>query len=171
MNKTIDEMIKRRSIRSYKPDPVDEAVLEKILEAGTYAATGGGRQSPVMVVVTDKALRDKLSRMNAAVMGKDTDPFYGAPAVVVVLADPNRNTYVEDGSLVIGNLMLAASALGVGSCWIHRAREMFASDEGKELLREWGIPDYVGIGNCILGYVEGDIPEAAPRKENYIIRT
>ncbi|MDO4564326.1 MAG: nitroreductase [Clostridia bacterium] len=170
MNQTITDMLSRRSIRSYKPDPIPEELLNQILEAGTYAATGGGRQSPVMVLVTDKPLRDKLSKMNAAVMGKDVDPFYGAPVVVSVLADPARNTYVEDGSLVIGNLMLAASTLNIGSCWIHRAKEMFESPEGKELLNQWGIPGYVGIGNCILGYVNGEIPEAAPRKEGYIIK-
>ena len=135
MNESIKNMIERRSVRGYKPDMIPKEDLDLILEAGTYAATGMGMQSPVIVAVTDKATRDQLSKMNADVMGTDTDPFYGAPVVLVVLADKNRPTYIYDGSLVMGNLMNAAASLGIGSCWIHRAKEVFASEEGKVLLK------------------------------------
>ena len=131
MNESIKNMIERRSVRGYKPDMIPKEDLDLILEAGTYAATGMGMQSPVIVAVTDKGTRDQLSKMNADVMGTDTDPFYGAPVVLVVLADKNRPTYIYDGSLVMGNLMNAAASLGIGSCWIHRAKEVFASEEGK----------------------------------------
>ena len=119
--------------------------------------------------MTDKALRDKLSKMNAAIMGVDSDPFYGAPVVLVVLADKNVPTYLYDGSLVMGNLMNAAHAEGIASCWIHRAKEEFNSEEGKKILQDLGITgDYEGIGHCILGYADGDEPAAKPRKENYV---
>ena len=158
--------------QKYKSRQVDEDTLQKILEAGTYAACGRGLQSPIMVVVQDPRTLETLRRMNAEILGgAHGDPFYGAPTVVVVLANADIPTYVEDGSLVIGNLMLAAHAFGVGSCWIHRAKQEFASAEGRELLRQWGIEgNYVGVGHCILGYAEGDAPVARPRKENYIYR-
>lgn len=165
----IKNLTERRSIRSYSEKPIEKEVLDEILRVGSYAPTGMNRQAPIMIAVTNKELRDRLAKLNAAVMGSDRDPFYGAPVVVVVLADRNVRTYVYDGSLVMGNLMNAAHALGVGSCWIHRAKEVFDSPEGKEVLREIGIEgDYEGIGNCILGYVEGEYPEARDRKENYI---
>ena len=171
MNEMLRGLKERRSCRSYKPELIPEDVLEQILEAGTYAATGMGRQSPVMIAVTDRALRDRLSKMNAAVMGMDGDPFYGAPELIIVLADRRVPTYLYDGSLVMGNLMLAAHALGVGSCWIHRAKEEFDSEEGKVLLRELGIEgDYEGIGHCILGWPAGAGRPAAPRKAGYIHR-
>ena len=171
MNESIKNMIERRSVRGYKPDLIPKEDLDLILEAGTYAATGMGMQSPVIVAVTDKATRDQLSKMNADVMGTDTDPFYGAPVVLVVLADKNRPTHIYDGSLVMGNLMLAAASLGLGSCWINRAKEEFESDEGKALLRQWGIEgDWVGIGHCILGYPAADPKPAAPRKPDYIVK-
>ena len=171
MNETLKTLIERRSCRSYKPDPVPAEVLDQILEAGLYAPTGMGRQSPVMIAVTDRETRDKLSRMNAAVMGASNDPFYGAPAVIVVLADRKVPTYLYDGSLVMGNLMNAAHALGVASCWIHRAKEEFDSEEGKAILRSLGIEgDYEGIGHCILGYAAEPEKPAVPRKENYIRR-
>ena len=171
MNETLKTLIERRSCRSYKSDPVPQEILDRILEAGTYAATGMGRQSPIMIAVTDRETRDRLSRMNAAVMGANNDPFYGAPVVIVVLADRNVGTYLYDGSLVMGNLMNAAHALGVASCWIHRAKEEFESAEGKEILKSLGIEgDYEGIGHCVLGYAASDIKPAAPRKENYIYR-
>lgn len=169
-NEVFRNMETRRSIRKYKPDMVPKEIIEKIAEAGTYAATGMGRQSPIIIAVTNKELRDRLSRMNAAVMGSNSDPFYGAPVVLVVLANKNYGTYVYDGSLVMGNLMLAAHELGIASCWIHRAKEEFESPEGKEILAELGITgDYEGIGHCILGYADCEEPEAAPRKENYVI--
>ena len=162
-------LLTRRSIRSYRPDMLPREVIEKIAEAGTYAPTGMNRQTPIIVAVTNKALRDRMSRLNAAVLGMDSDPFYGAPVVLVVLAERSAPNHVYDGSLVMANLMLAAHAMGVGSCWIHRAREVFDTDEGKAILRDLGIEgDYEGIGNCILGYVDGEVPPARPRKENWV---
>lgn len=169
MNNIIQAMKERRSCRAYKQDPIPQEVLEQILEAGTYAANGRGKQSPVIIAVTNKELRDKLSEVNAEIMGTSGDPFYGAPVVLVVLADKSRPTYLYDGSLVIGNLMLAAHSLGVGSCWIHRAKETFEREEGKEILKALGIEgDYEGIGNCVLGYPDGALREAAPRKQDYV---
>lgn len=170
MEQTLQDIKTRRSCRSYKPDMVPHDVLEKIVEAGTWAATGMGRQSPMSLAVTDKSLRDRLSKMNAAVMGRDQDPFYGAPVVLVVLADKNVPTHVYDGSLVMGNLMLAAHALGVSSCWIHRAKEEFDSEEGKAILRDLGIEgDWEGIGHCILGYAAAEPAAPKARKENYVV--
>ena len=171
MGETLDIIKKRRSVRGYKADMVPKDVLDKIIEAGTYAATGMGRQSPIIISVSNKELRDKLSAMNAKIMGKEEgfDPFYGAPNVLIVLADKTMPTYLYDGSLVMGNLMLAAADLGVDSCWIHRAKEEFESEEGKALLKELGITgDYEGIGHCVLGYAANEVPEAAPRKDNYV---
>ena len=171
MNEVIQALKERRSCRSYKPDPIPTEILDQILEAGTYAPTGMGRQSPIMIAVTDRETRDRLSRMNAAGMGTDNDPFYGAPVVIVVLADRSIRTAVYDGSLVMGNLMNAAHALGIGSCWIHRAKEEFDSEEGKAILAGLGIQgDYEGIGHCILGYEKDPCRPAAARKENYIYR-
>ena len=167
-NSVIEAIESRRSIRSYRPDKVPDEILDKIVEAGTFAATGSGMQSPIIIVVKDRSMRDRLSRMNADIMGVDTDPFYGAPVVLIVLADRSVPTYIYDGSLVMGNLMLAAHSLGIGSCWIHRAKEEFESPEGKEILRDLGIEgDYEGIGHCILGYPEGNAPEVKPRKGNW----
>jgi len=164
-----ENLLTRRSIRQYKQDPIPEEVLGKILEAGTYAPTGMNKQAPIIIAVTNREMRDRLSQMNAAVMGTNTDPFYGAPVVLVVLANKDVRTAVYDGSLVMGNLMLAAHELGVGSCWIHRAKEMFESEEGKAILKDLGIEgNYEGIGNCILGYADCPAPEARPRKENYV---
>ena len=171
MNEVIQALKERRSCRSYKPDPIPTEILDQILEAGTYAPTGMGRQSPIMIAVTERETRDRLSRMNAAVMGTDNDPFYGAPVVIVVLADRSIGTAVYDGSLVMGNLMNAAHALGIGSCWIHRAKEEFDSEEGKAILAGLGIQgDYEGIGHCILGYEKDPCRPAAARKETYIYR-
>ena len=165
----LEQMESRRSIRRFKPDMVPGALIDQVIRAGTYAPTGMGRQSPIILAVTDRAVRDKLSRWNAEIMGVDTDPFYGAPAVLVVLADKSVPTHVYDGSLVMGNLLLAAHALGLGSCWIHRAREEFDRPEGKELLKSLGIEgDYEGIGHCILGYVDGEAPQAKERKANWV---
>ena len=171
MNPVLQAIESRRSVRRFKPDMVPAELLDQVLQAGTYAATGMGRQSPIILAVTDPKVRDQLSRMNAAIMGSDKDPFYGAPVVLVVLADKSRPTCVYDGSLVMGNLMLAAHSLGLGSCWIHRAKEEFESPEGKALLTSLGIQgEYEGIGHCILGYPEGELPQPAPRKENWIYR-
>ena len=172
MESTLKDLKERRSIRAYRPEQIKEEELQKILEAGTYAPTGMGMQSPKIIVVQDQETRDYLSKLNARVMGdEEADPFYGAPTVLVVLASKERPTCVEDGSLVMGNLMNAAHAVGVGSCWIHRAREVFGSEEGKELLKKWGVEgDYIGVGHCILGYpADGAVPEAKPRKDDYIV--
>ncbi len=172
MESTLKDLKERRSIRAYRPEQIKEEELQKILEAGTYAPTGMGMQSPKIIVVQDQETRDYLSKLNARVMGDEgADPFYGAPTVLVVLASKERPTCVEDGSLVMGNLMNAAHAVGVGSCWIHRAREVFGSEEGKELLKKWGVEgDYIGVGHCILGYpADGAVPEAKPRKVDYIV--
>ena len=169
MSDVLETIKSRRSIRKYKSDMVPQDKLEKIIEAGTYAATGMGKQSPIIVAVTNKELRDKLSAMNAKIMGVNSDPFYGAPVVLIVLADKNRPTYLYDGSLVMGNLMLEAEAQGIGSCWIHRAKEEFESEEGKEILKSLGIEgDYEGIGHCVLGFADGPAPKAAPRKDSYV---
>ena len=145
-----------------------EDLIRQIVEAGTYAATGRGLQSPIIIAVTDRESRDRLSKLNADILGTDTDPFYGAPVVLIVLADRSIPTYLYDGSLVMGNLMLAAHALGLGSCWIHRAKEEFDSPEGKQILRDLGIEgDYEGIGHCIIGYIDGEVPGAKPRKDGW----
>lgn len=168
-DQTLEMLKTRRAVRSYTDSIPSADVLTKVLEAGTYAPTGMGSQSPIIVAVTNRAMRDSLAHMNAAVMGRDTDPFYGAPVVLVVLADKNCPTHVYDGSLVMGNLLNAAHAVGLSSCWVHRAKEVFDTSQGKALLKEWGIEgDYEGIGNCILGYSADPAPEPKPRKPNYI---
>ncbi len=162
-------MESRRSCRDFAPDPVPEELLNKVLRAGTFAATGMNRQSPVMIAVTNRPLRDKLSKLNGEIMGTDRDPFYGAPVIIIVLADRRVPTYIYDGSLVMGNLMLAAHACGLAGCWIHRAKEEFNRPEGQAILRELGITgDYEGIGHCALGYAASLLKAASPRKENYI---
>ena len=168
-NVALENLKTRRAIRAYQDKMPDMKLIEQVTEAGTYAPTGMGRQSPIIVAVTDKAMRDRLSQLNAAVMGGENDPFYGAPVVLVVLADREVPTYLYDGALVMGNLLNAAHAVGLGSCWIHRAKEVFDSEEGKALLKEWGIEgNYEGIGNCILGYPAGDAPAPKPRKADYV---
>lgn len=164
-------MESRSSCRKYKADRVPKEIIEKIVRAGTYAATGMGKQSPVIVVIENKEIRDMISRMNAQVMGFDSDPFYGAPQVIVVLADRTVPTYIYDGSLVMGNMMNAAEELGVSSCWIHRAKEVFDTAEGRQILKDAGIEgDYEGIGNLIIGYDDGGKREKARRKDNYVFR-
>ncbi|MBQ3507994.1 MAG: nitroreductase [Clostridia bacterium] len=171
MNTTLETIKTRRSVRKYKPDMLPREIIDQIIEAGLYAASGMNTQNTVIVAITDKATRDRLSRDNAAVMGSDRDPFYGAPVVLVVLAEKGRGTYIHDGALVMGNLMLAAHALGVGSCWIHRARETFDQPEWKEWLASLGLEgEYEGIGNCILGYTDGDEPAAPARREGRVFR-
>ena len=168
MNKTIENIMNRRSIRKYKPGQISREELDTVLNAGICAPTGMNRQSPILIAVQNKDVRDKLSRMNAAVMGVDSDPFYGAPTVVVVLAAAGSPHAVQDGSLVMGNMMNAAKAMGLGSCWINRAKEVFATEEGKQLLAQWGVEgDYIGVGNCILGYPDEE-PAMKPRKPDYI---
>jgi nitroreductase len=163
-------LLERRSIRKYQETQVPDDLLDQVLEAGLYAPSGMNRQNVIMVAVRDKETRDQLMRMNAAVMGSQNDPFYGAPCVIVVLGDGENYSPTENGSLVLGNLMNAAHAVGLGSCWIHRAWQMFETEEGKELLRKWGLKDtLVGVGNCILGY-PAEEPVARPRLEGRIVK-
>ncbi len=169
MNEILKSMQTRRSVRSFKPDMVDENTVNAIIKAGTEAASGRNYQSPIIVAVTDKAVRDKLAKVNASFMGSESDPFYGAPVVLIVLADKSKPTYLYDGSLVMGNLMLAAHSLGVGSCWIHRAKETFERPEWKEWLKSVGVEgDYEGIGNCVLGYIDGDYPAEKERNDGRV---
>ena len=173
MSEVLEKMKSRRSIRKFKPDRVPQESLDQITEAGLYAASGMGRQATIMIQVTNKELRDKIARMNQEIGGwkEGFDPFYGAPAMIIVLAEKEVATHVYDGSLVMGNLMLAAHELGIGSCWIHRAKEEFETEWGKELLKSLGIEgEYEGIGHCALGYVDGEYPQAAERKEARIFK-
>lgn len=171
MKDLLELMKTRRSVRKYKPDIIPQDVLDRIIIAGTYSATGRNLQSPIIIAVTNKEMRDKISEMNRKIGGwaEGFDPFYGSPVILIVLADKSCPTYIYDGSLVMGNLMLAAHNEGVGSCWIHRAKEEFESEEGKEILRSLGIEgEYEGIGHCALGYTEGEYPEGHERKDNWV---
>ena len=172
MNEVIKCLVERRSCKKYLPKQVDEAALQEILLAGTYAPSGKNRQAAKILVLQKPEDIAAVERLNAAVLGNpDGRPFYGAPTVLVVLADPEVNTAVEDGSLVMGNLMNAAQSLGVASCWIHRAREVFDSEEGRALLRKWGVTvEYIGVGHCLLGYADGPEKPASPRKSDYVVR-
>ncbi len=171
MNETLKVLENRRSCRRFKPGMIAEDELNAILRAGTYAATWKGRQSPIIIAVKDKTLRDEIVEENRKIGGWDEgfDPFYGAPVILIVLADKEIPTYLYDGSLVMGNLMNAAESLGIGSIWIHRAREEFETEFGKNILKKLGIEgDYEGIGHCAVGYMEEEPKAAAPRKENYV---
>ena len=169
MNETLKTLTTRRSVRSYKYEEVPKEIIEKILQAGLYAPTGRNSRDTLFVVITNKETRDKIASLNANVMGMDKDPFYGAPCVIVVFADRTKLTYLEDGSLAMGNLMNAAFSLGVDSCWIHRAKEVFESEEGRKMARAWGVPDdYIGIGNCILGYGDCELPKPLERTQPVI---
>ena len=171
MNETLKVLETRRSCRSFRADMVSEEDLKSIIRAGTYAATGMGKQSPIIIAVTDKTLRDEISDQNRKIggWGEGFDPFYGAPVILIVLADRNIPTHVYDGSLVMGNLMNAAASLGIDSIWIHRAKEEFESEFGKALLKKLGIEgDYEGIGHCALGYATAPVKDPAPRKDNYV---
>jgi len=171
MNEILNALKSRRSIRRYCDTQVSDELLDQVLEAGLYAPSGMNTQGAVAVAVRDKETRDYLSKLNAAVMGSENDPFYGAPCVIVVLADPTiYGGWQCDGSLMMGNLMNAAYAVGLGSCWIHRAEQVFDSPEGKDLLKKWGLPETLrGVGNCILGYPE-EAPAPRPRKEGRIVK-
>lgn len=170
MNDIIRNMTERRSVRAYKPDQVPKDLLDQVLEAGRWAPSGMGRQPVLFIAVQNKSVRDELSRMNAAVMGGNNDPFYGAPTVILVLVDAAAGTGVEDGALALGNMLNAAYSLGLGCCWIHRAHEMFDSAEGKDLLRKWGVEgNYRGVGCCILGYPADSFPAPKPRKEGNVL--
>lgn len=168
---TINVLKSRRSIRAYSDEMVPDDVLDAILDAATYAPTGSGKQSPVIVLIKDKQTREEVSRLNAKMRGIDTDPYYGAPVIALVLADSGRGSVVEDGSGVVNYLMLAAKACGVDSCWIAMEKEMFEAEEGKQLLDKWNLPRTLcGVAAAALGYADGEQPEAAPRKSDYIVR-
>ena len=172
MNEIIKAMKERRSIRKFKSELPSKTDLEQMVEAGLYAANGMGKQATKIIVVTNKELRDKISEMNRKIGGWDEgfDPFYGAPAMLIVLAEKDWRNKIYDGSLVMGNLMLAAHSLGLGSIWIHRAREEFESDEGKEILKSLGIEgEWEGIGHCAVGYMDGELPKPAPRKDGRVV--
>ena len=170
MNETLKTLRERRSVRRYRPEQIKPEELDAILDAGTWAPSAMGRQPAVMVVIQDRETISYLSKLNAEIQGQPgTDPFYGAPTVVIVLAEGNN--FLQDGSLVMGNLMNAAWSIGVASCWINRALELFDRPEGKALLRQWGLPETLrGVGNCILGYADGEIAATKPRKDGYIVR-
>lgn len=171
MNEIIKAMEERRSIRKFKPEMPKKEDLQQIVEAGLYAANGMGRQATITVAVTNKELRDKLSAINCKIGGWDegVDPFYGAPAILIVLAEKDWRNRVYDGSLVMGNMMLAAHSLGLGSIWIHRAKEEFEMPEYQQLLKELGVEgEWEGIGHCAVGYIDGEMPEAAERKPNRV---
>lgn len=168
-NEVLNTIKSRRSVRAYKTTAIPRELLEAVCKAGTYAPTGGGRQSPTIVAVTDEKYRKELSRLNAEVMGANTDPYYGAPAIVLVLAEGSASTFTEDGSCVLENMMLAAASLGLGSVWVHREREIFDGKQGKALLREWGLPETLrGVGAIALGYAKTLPEKAAERKNDYI---
>ena len=162
MNAELQALKERRSVRKYKADMVPQELIDQVIDAGLYAASGHGTQEVIIVAVTNKEVRDKLAQMNREILGTSIDSFYGAPVVLVVLGPKSNKLTPYDGSLVMGNLMQAAHAVGLGSCWINRAKEEFASEEGKQLLKEWGIEgEYEGVGHCILGYADGPVPQAA----------
>ena len=167
----IEVLTTRRSCRSFKQEQIKDEELKTILDCGLNAPSGMNKQSSKIVVVQNQEEIKELSKLNAFIWGKEADPFYGAPTVIVVFADKAcRPTYVEDGSLVLGNLMNAAHSVGLGSCWIHRAKETFETPEGKELMKKWGIADTcVGIGNCVLGYADMPMPEPKERKKDYVV--
>ena len=172
MNEIIKAMEERRSIRKFRPDMPPKEALEQIIEAGLYAANGMGKQAVITVAVTKKEIRDKFAAANCRIGGWKSgfDPFYGAPAILVVLADKTWANRVYDGSLVMGNMMLAAHSLGLGSIWIHRAKEEFEMDEFKRFLSDLGVDgEWEGIGHCAVGYMDGEMPKAAKRREGRVV--
>ncbi|MGI6254011.1 MAG: nitroreductase family protein [Acutalibacter sp.] len=168
-NKMLELLMTRRSVRSYKPDQITEEELDAVTKAGTYAPTGMGMQSPVIVAVQSPKYREAVMKLNQQARGGETDPYYGAPTILVVLADPQRGTCVEDGACVLCTMMDAAHAIGLASCWIHGEHEMFQLPEGKALLREWGLPENLrGVGSLALGYAAGPLPQPKARKADYV---
>lgn len=171
MNTTVKDIIERRSIRKFKPDAVPQKLIDEVIEAGLYAASGKGKQEAIIVAVTNPALREQIARDNCRIGGwkEGFDPFYGAPVILMVLAPKEGHTPVEDGSLVLGNLMLAGHALGLGTIWINRAKEAFEEPYYKELLKKIGIEgDYIGVGHCALGYADGVLPKPSARRANRV---
>ena len=172
MNETMHTLLNRRSIRKFKPEQITDEELDTVLEAGKYAPSGVNQQSALFVAVQDKDVVEKLNIMNAKVLGKDNiKPYYGAPTIILVFADKDKATPINDASLALGNMYNAAYSIGLGSCWINRTKEMFESEEGKELLNKWGVKgNYVGVGSCILGYPDCEEPKAAKRKDDFVIK-
>ena len=173
MNSVIENIISRRSTRNFKSEMLPKNIIDEIINAGLWAASGKNRQSTIIIAVTNKELRDKISKINCKIGGWDEnfDPFYGAPVILIVLADKQFPNKIYDGSLVMANLMLAANSLGIGSCWINRAREEFEMDEYKNFLKSLGITgDYEGIGHCALGYIaeETKAHERKPGRVYYV---
>ena len=169
-NPVMQALLTRRSVRSYRPDPVAPEILDAILKAGTFAPTGMGAQSPMIVAVENPEDRAAVQALNCQARGGSGDPYYGAPTILLVLADPARNTCVEDASCVLATMMVAAHALGA-SCWIHGEHEMFQLPEGKALLEKWGLPGNLrGVGSLALGYAAGPLPQPRPRKDGYVVR-
>lgn len=171
MNDFINRMIEKRSCKNFKSDPVPEDMINDIIQAGLYAPTGMGQQSPIVVAITEKKTRDALAKLNASIIGmpEDADPFYGAPCVLIVLAKKSIGTYVYDGSIMMENMLLAADSLGLGSCWIHRAKEEFEKEDMKMFLKKLGVQEeYEGIGHCVVGYKKAPLKEAAPRKDGRV---
>ena len=161
----------RRSVRAYKSEPVPSKALDAVLEAGTCAPTGGGHQSPTIIAITDSKYRREIAKLNAEVMVSNTDPYYGAPVVILVLVDGSASTYVEDGSCILENMMLAAHTLSLGTVWVYREHEIFDIESGKNLLWEWKLPEILrGIGTIALGYPAQEAGKPAARKQNYIVR-
>lgn len=170
MNEVIENMTSRRSVRAYSSKPVDRALIDEIIEAGLYAPSAMNKQDTLIIAIEDKSVRDKISKMNAAIMGSDSDPFYNAPVILIVLYNKANRNGIYDGSLVLGNMMNAAHSLGLSSCWIHRAKEEFESDEGKALLKSLGIEgEWEGVGHMALGYSASAEPKAPERKSGRVI--
>lgn len=171
-NIVLEAMEKRRSVRSFEERIPDQNLIDEVMKAGLYAASGRGTQGAVIVQIDNKEIQREIRELNAKIGGwpTDFDPFYGAPVILIVLANKNISTHVYDGSLVMGNLMLAADAVGLGSCWIHRAKEEFETEQGRAWLKDWGLEgEWEGIGHLALGYAKGPKPQPAPRKEGRII--
>ena len=171
MNDILDIIVSRRSVKNYKSDMVDDELIDKVIKAGMYAPSGKNKQSPIIIAVTNKKIRDELSNVSASLRGMNTsfDPFYNAPVLLMVLANKEMFTYVYDGSVVMENMLLEAHSLGLGACWIHWSKELFETDYGKNLLKGLGIDgDYEGIGTCILGYPNGESKDPLPRKDDYV---
>lgn len=169
-NEVLESLLSRRSCRAYTEQKPTDEELETIMNAGLYAPTGKNMQTPIFVCVKNKSIRDELSKLNAQVMKSDADPFYGAPVVIAVLSDTTSPMYVQDASLAMQNLMLAAHSIGLATCWINRGFEVFRTEEGKKLKKEWNIPDsFEGVAFCIVGHAKNDLPKPAPRRQNRII--
>ena len=171
MSELMTVIKERRSIRKYKSDMVPKELIDKIMEAGIYAASGMGKQAPVIISVTNRELRDRISEENRRIGGWDEgfDPFYGAPVILVVVSNLDARTATYDGSVTLANMMLRAHELGLGTCWIHRAKQEFETDFGKNILKGLGIEgEYEGVGHLALGYIDGEPPKAHPRKDGRV---